>query len=265
MEGALKKCLTDHSPQCPVSELTLSNIESVLPRFQNALINLEAARKNQIKKNKEYIELQRKAKIYISHFIQVLNFAIVRGEIKKEVREYFDLQQYNDNLPPLNSEKNILEWGKKLIDGDQKRLLKGGSPIYNPSIALVKVNYEKFTDAYYFQKNLISISRRAAKLANEIRPEVDKIILQTWNEIKNYFSGESEQIKRQKSSEYGIIYILRKHEKLKVLKKENPEPQKTIITLNPKETAPEKNKENRMADDFKYSGIPKPVQSVINF
>jgi hypothetical protein len=215
MEKALRKCLTDTPTDCPISETTLGLLEIVLPKFQHALINLSAARKNQISKNKEYLELVKKAKIYISHFIQVLNFSIARGELKAEVRDFYGLTPIKENLPPLTLEKNLLEWGKKIIEGEQKRLQKGGNPIYNPSIALVKVNFEKFSDSYVFQKNLITISKRATKLVNDIRPEVDNLILQVWNEIENYFMQPDETTDREKTQAYGLVYVFRKHEKQK--------------------------------------------------
>jgi hypothetical protein len=213
MEKALRKCLTDTPSDCPISETTLASLEIVLPKFQHALINLAAARKNQISKNKEYLELVKKARIYISHFIQVLNFSIVRGELKAEIRDFYGLIPFKENLPPLISEKNLLEWGKKVIEGEQKRLQKGGNPIYNPSIAIVKVNFEKFSDSFVFQKNLITISKRATKLVNDIRPEVDNLILQVWNEIENYFMQPDETTNREKTQAYGLVYVFRKHEK----------------------------------------------------
>lgn len=215
MEKALRKCLTDATSECPISEANLEALENLLPKFQHSIINLNASRQNQISKNKGYAELIKKARIYISHFIQVLNFTIARGELKPEAREFYGLSAYSETLPSLATEKSLLDWGKKLIEGEQKRLQKGGSPIYNPSIALVKVNYEKFSDSYLFQKNLMIITNRAIKLVNDMRPEVDKLILQIWNEIENYYMQPDEKSYREKTSEYGIVYIYRKHEKEK--------------------------------------------------
>jgi hypothetical protein len=237
MDNALKKCLSAGQENCAIAETTFTLLDSILPQFQHGLINLEAARKNQATKNKEYTEFFKKARIYISHFIQVLNFAIARGELKEEVREFYDLKAFTHNLPSLMTEKDLLKWGKKLIDGEQKRIQKGGNPIYNPSIALVKVNYEKFYDAYHYQKNLISTSKRASKLVNELRPEVDKIILLIWNEVEQTFFQLDDIQKREKSSEYGVTYVFRKHEKLKVIypakqpvvKKENKPKEKPLM------------------------------------
>jgi hypothetical protein len=263
MEKALRKCLTDNSSDCPISETTLATLEIVLPKFQHALINLGAARKNQVAKNKEYIELARKARIYTSHFIQVLNFAIVRGELKADVREHYGLTSFADSLPPLTAEKEILEWGKKMIEGEQKRLQKGGSPIYNPSIALVKVNYERFFDSYLFQKNLISTSKRALKLVNELRPEVDGLILQVWNEIENYFLLPDGITNREKTTDYGIVYVFRKREKLKQIAP--PVFQQPIVLIEEIKKPIYEVVFEREPIQFAVSLKQAPIQSIINF
>jgi hypothetical protein len=262
MEKALKKCLTDVATDCPISEASLELLESVLPKFQHSIINYNAAQKNQITKNKEYTELIKKARIYVSHFIQVLNFTIARGELKPDAREFYGLSAHKESLPSLASEKNILEWGRKLIEGEQKRLQKGGNPIYNPSIALVKVNYEKFSDAHLFQKNLISTTNRALKLVNDLRPEVDNLILQIWNEIENYYRQPDETADRDKTTEYGIIYIFRRHERLKQ--------QKPILA--PPLVQPEESKKSFHVIEFEPEPVHNifslkhiPVQSSLNF
>jgi hypothetical protein len=262
MEKALKKCLTDVASECPISEQSLETLENLLPKFQHSIINLNAARKNQIARNKEYAELIKKARIYISHFIQVLNFTIARGELKADVREFYGLSPEKESLPSLISEKNLLFWGKKLIEGEQKRLQKGGNPIYNPSIALVKVNFEKFSDAYMFQKNLITITNRSTKLVNDMRPEVDQLILQIWNEIESYYMQPDETTNREKTIEYGIAYVYRKSEKLK--KQNSSIPQQKIAQEEPKKPLIEINAEPEHVH-YSFSKINIPVQSTFNF
>jgi len=194
------------------SEETITSIQSILHKFQNAMTNLSSARTQQVQKNKEFVEVSKKARLYVSHFIQVINFGILRGELKGEVLDFYQLSKYGGNLPPLTSDKNLFDWGKKIIDGDLQRIMKGGSPIYNPSIALVKVNYEKFAEAYRFQKILNSNTERMSKIVADLRIVADKVILQTWNEVEKYFEDLSESDRRESAKEYGLVYIFRKKE-----------------------------------------------------
>ena len=66
-------------------------------------------------------------RLYISHFIQVLNLAVLRDEIKPVHKELYDLPEANV-VPDLLSEAALVEWGRKIIEGEQRRTSQGGSP-----------------------------------------------------------------------------------------------------------------------------------------
>lgn len=212
LQTAFNKAEQTPPLELAITESSYNNLRSFVPRFFNAISNYKNAYKAQSKKSKEYAESTRKARLYVSHFIQVLNMSILRGELKPSTRDFYDLQDYDKSVPLLTSEQELLAWGRKLIDGDQNRIMKGGSPIYNPSIALVRVNYEKFSDNYFQQKVLQSNTDRTWKQVVELRSFADDLILKIWNEIEGHFKDLSENEKRKKSSEYGLIYVYRKNE-----------------------------------------------------
>lgn len=212
LKNALEKSETTSPLELPISESSYNQLRVFTPIFNNAISNYKNAFKIQSQKSKEYNEVVRKARLYISHFIQVLNMGILRGELKTNTRDFYGLQDYDKNTPLLTSEKDLLTWGKKLIEGDQNRIMKGGSPIYNPSIAMVRVNYEKFSDKYFSQKTLQASTDRTWKQVTNLRKEADDLILKIWNEVEDCFKDASETEKRKKASEYGIIYVFRKTE-----------------------------------------------------
>lgn len=209
--------LLSKGPQnVPYSENSINTIRMFYPKFQSAVLNLDAARKNQAKKNKGYNNAQRKARMYVSHYIQVMNFAISRGEIKADIRKFYGTEEFENNLPPFSTDEALMEWGKRIIEGDQKRVMNGGNPFYNPSIALVRVNYEKFADAFHFQKNLIATTERSSNLVSELRPVADSLILQLWNEIEGHYDNLTDTKKREKAEFHGVVYVLRKNEKARL-------------------------------------------------
>lgn len=212
LEKAFKLLASDGFQSVPYADSTKAQLRFLFPKFQHALIILDADRKNQVRKNKEYTDFLRKARMYISHYIQVMNFAINRGELKSQILEFYQLTAFGSSLPPLNTEKDILEWGKKIIAGDQQRILKGGSPIYNPSIALVKVHFEKFVDAFHFQKTLQANTDRSSNIVCSLRGQADELILQLWNEIENNYVHLPDFLKRESAQKYGVTYVLRKTE-----------------------------------------------------
>lgn len=64
------------------------------------------------------------ARLYISHFIQVLNLAVIRSEIRTAHKEYYGLDMKSNNVPDLSTETALAEWGRKIVDGENRRILK---------------------------------------------------------------------------------------------------------------------------------------------
>ena len=117
----------------------MSEAQRFLIPFENAVMMSKDNYTSSVKANKQYRHIVQNARMYISHFIQVLNLAVIRGEIKKEQKLLYGLDPHENVVPDLSQEEYILEWGKKIIDGEQKRMANGGFPIYNPAINKVKV------------------------------------------------------------------------------------------------------------------------------
>jgi len=197
------------------SQQSLENIQTFYPHFLGAIRQLNVSKQNQFDRSKEYGEIFRKAKLYLSHFLQVVNFAILRGEMKPDVVEFYGLKANSKATPPLNLEANVMTWGERIIEGEQKRVMRGGSPVYSPSIALVKVHYEEFVEAYRHQKTLQNNTNRASMRVADLRVQADQLIQEMWNEVESSLDHLSDDEKREKASEYGIVYVYRASEQKK--------------------------------------------------
>jgi hypothetical protein len=198
--------------QLAFSQSTFQKVQSFLPSFEKSVAESRYTYANQVKKSKDYQMHLRKTRMYISHFIQVLNMAIQRGEQHAAIRTYYGLIESDKRLPSLNTEESVLRWGEKIIQGEQERLKKGMSPITNPTIALVKVWYEQFKDAYHAQKTIKkSTSRYILELA-ELRKTADEIIAKVWDEIEESYKNLPEDSRRDNCAEYGLVYVYRKNE-----------------------------------------------------
>ena len=194
------------------SPSSFRKIQSVLPGFENAIHEHRNALNIQSEKNKEYQKRLKKIRLYISHFIQVVNMAINRGDLVPETRAFFGLEEEDRKLPSLSSEDEIVSWGNQLIEGEKKRRSLGLSPITNPTIAVLKVHYDKFMEYHNYQQALKNRSQRAQDALNVKRSTVDGVIQQIWNEVESTFEDLPEEMKREKASEYGLVYVFRKNE-----------------------------------------------------
>ena len=195
------------------SEKSLNHLRAFYTNFETTIIHYKLARKQQEKSSNTYLESVKKARLYLSHFIQVLNFAIQRGDMKSSVREFYGFNEMKS--PSLILDSEVLEWGKKIIEGEHKRITHGGNPLYNPSIAVVKVKFDQFIDAYHFQKTLQNNTARWTAKVAELRKEADEIILDIWNEVEESYAALSDEQKREKAAEYGLIYVYRPLERIK--------------------------------------------------
>lgn len=190
--------------------------QSFLPSFEKAMAEAKHSYESQVEKNKDYNSIMKKARLYLSHFIQVVNMAILRGELPVTERSYFGLDEDEKKTPDLNSENELIDWGEKIISGEDTRKARGRSPITNPTIAVVRVRYEQFMDAYKFQKTLQKNHARAQEKLSSLRPTADEIILQIWNEVEAHFSEFPDNERREKAADYGLQYVFRKNELQKI-------------------------------------------------
>jgi hypothetical protein len=212
LKSALEKGKTLPPFKLAFSANSYRKIQAVLPQYENAISEQKNTQNLLAERNKEYQKRLKKARLYISHFIQVVNMAINRGDLAPETRNYFGLEEDEKKLPSLNSDEDVIKWGKQLIHGEEQRRNKGMNPITNPTIALVKVHFDKFMEYHNYQNNLKMRSQLAQDDLHVRRTAADAIIQQVWNEVEHNFSDMPEDMRREKAGEYGLIYIFRKNE-----------------------------------------------------
>lgn len=216
MEDALNKGKTTSSHLLAYSYLASLDLQMIYPEFSAAYNKLNRTKESQFSKSKSYSEVYRKAKLYVSHFMHVLNFAIAREELPPKVRTYYGLKENMKNMPVLTKEEHISKWGRKLIDGEAERIRAGGLAIQNPNIAMVKVYYEQFESAYSNRKKLQEQTGMASSGMLDIRKKTDAIILQIWNEVEKTFGKLPEDKKREEAAKYGVTYVYRPYERARM-------------------------------------------------
>jgi hypothetical protein len=213
LKTAFQKSESQEPDSLPFSHSTLLRIKAFLPTFEQSFIVQKEVSDKKVLRNRNYNELYKKAKLYISHFLQVVNFCIARGELSPTIRKFYGLDEKYCKVPEMGTEAEVMRLGEALIKGEAERMSKGGTIITNPTIALVKVHFEKFKESFHLQKDLQKIHSRALNKIADQRQEADSLILDLWNEIEKSFSNLSENGKREHCVEYGVVYFIRKTEK----------------------------------------------------
>ncbi|HAM09741.1 MAG: hypothetical protein A2X05_10815 [Bacteroidetes bacterium GWE2_41_25] len=213
------------------SSKTVVRLQKLLPHFENNIQFYRHSVNVQTTKSKDYNEILRKARIYLTHFLRVMNMAIYRGDLPSETRTYYGMAANESTVPSLNSENELVSWGKRIIEGEEFRIRKGGNPITNPTIAVVKVRYENFVQALFLHNNQAKKNFEFLEKNAALRREADEIILQMWNEVEKSHIDLPEETRKIRNEEYGLVYFYRKNEPEKI-KTEDIEDKVTSLSNN---------------------------------
>jgi len=198
--------------QLAYSASHLHPMRNIIAKLEGAKHLQNQARSNRVALNREFQPKVLKTRLYLSHFIQVLNLAILRDEIPESARQFYGLESFGNRIPDLRSERDLLDWGKRIIEGETNRVKTGGIPVMMPNISRLRVWLDPFRDSYYAQITAIKSTRRADENIALVRKEVDALLSVVWDEIEARFHRLPEAERRQKAEEYGIVYVLRSGE-----------------------------------------------------
>lgn len=212
LKTAVEKCSSTDFQELAVEMKTLQEAKNVLSRFERLYDQYQQAFDIQVKANILFQQKAKNARLYLSHFVQVLYMCIIRSEIKAEHLKLYGLENQHMLVPDFSSNELLLEWGEKIIAGEESRIQKGGVPIFNPTIAKVKVMFSLFKEGYQTQKIHQKATLRLQNQVMETRETVDSIIFDIWEQVErtNKDLPLSERLERNR--EYGVVYYYRKGE-----------------------------------------------------
>lgn len=206
LRSAVEKAIDTDFQELSFSTGTLDEAKSVLAYFEHLTTRYQQLYDIQINAGQSFAKTSKNARMYISHFIQVLYMCVLRAEIKEEQLALYGLEESNKVIPDLTSNEQLLEWGEKIIRGEYQRIAQNGVPIYNPSIAKVNVIFTLFKEGYQTQKLHQKATACVSQEVSTYREKVDKIIFDIWEEVEKHNIGLSSERQIARNSEYGIVY-----------------------------------------------------------
>ncbi len=210
LQSAIDACSKVKPEERAFVQNLLIQAKYFLNSFKSGISQNRSAHSLSVEKGASFAQLHRKMKMYISHFIQVLNMSIARGEVAASVREFYGVDK---KLPVLETSEDLLEWGQKLIDGEKARREASAGKMENPRIELLDIIYKKYIAAARENGLRISHDQRSTEYTEDLRKQADEMIAQIWNEVEAYFATiENPEERRQECSKYGIVYVFRKSE-----------------------------------------------------
>ncbi len=208
MKNALKA--SDNVPveDCALSRAIYDELKGMFSRFEQIFLSME-----KLKNNKEYLPLQEKARLYITHYLQVMLMAVERGELPENTPEYYGIKSGSYRLPKLQSDKQLIEFGNALFENDAKRISEGGKYITNPGIAVVKVWFEKYLNAWENHQVQLKKYKNNKVFLEQMRSDADACIKSVWDEVENAYDHLRPALKRKAAAKYGVVYVESSREK----------------------------------------------------
>lgn len=191
---------------------TLNRAQPLYDRLLTASEQYKVCYNAQVRNSSKIETLQKRATMYVSHFLQVLFMTVDRGEIRRQVLDLYGMADDAKTLPNLNTLEGLCEWAEKTIAGEKQRIRQGGRPIYNPTIGMVATHYDIFREAYQAQRVLQERTNKALEETKAIRPEVDEVILDLWNQIEAHYADLPAEQRFLAAAKLGVIYYNRKNE-----------------------------------------------------
>lgn len=122
LKAALSKARELPPFKLAFSQKSYQKIQSFLPSFEHGIVQHKQAFNIQIKRNREYLQQLKKARLYISHFIQVTKMAVMRGDLPANILNIIGLEQIDKKNYTLATEKEIIELGEIIILGETQMI-----------------------------------------------------------------------------------------------------------------------------------------------
>lgn len=190
----------------PISAENFTKLTAVYGQFKDALGEQAAALSNQTKATSESSTAFNMARQFISHFIQTFNMAVDRNVFPATDRAHYQLDVSGGSLPPLASEADVLLWGDRVIAGEAKRVAAGGTAIPFPSIAEVSGAFDNFKAKRAVKSQRSEVMDADEEAVAALRPDVDALVLDLWEEIEFAFRRQPAASLRNKAREWGVVY-----------------------------------------------------------
>lgn len=214
LRAALDREEADDGQEIILSAKEVRELQLFITSYENDLLVLKQVVKDSVKSQTEYSDLFKNVQMYVSHFIQVLLLTVIRNEIKTEtLNDYgFEIEELPDvpEVPDLSTEEAVIHWGGKIIQGESKRMARGGYPLYNPAIAKVKVHYELFLDIVHSTKIYKQNVIRQQAILYEMQKKAENLIRDIWSRVEEKYRNLPLQELSQIYQSYKINYHYQK-------------------------------------------------------
>ena len=188
---------------------TYARVLAFYPNFDTQIIEMDTAKGQQLSASLIEDEKMVRARMLISHYIQVLFFAIERGVYPNHVKAYYGMDGNQTELPALGMESDIITWGDNIKNGEATLIANSHPPMVNPSAAEVEADLVEFKTARGTQSAKVEAFDTESEDVAALLPEARELVIDIWDEVEFTYRKEDFPSKRANCRLYGVVYSSR--------------------------------------------------------
>jgi hypothetical protein len=210
LQGALKKWNSTTGAARLISAATGTALETFQPKWEKETAERADATGQQSASTLALTAAADTLRMLVSHFIQVYQLAIARGDFAAAGRAVYELSVNDENVPILDSEAALLLWADRIVKGDPRRVTQfSEAPMAMPAATAVAAALQSYNAKLTAQTD--AKDQLATEQADVIalRAEADKIIRDVWDEIEFALRQLEAPTLRRRAREWGVFYAQR--------------------------------------------------------
>lgn len=197
------------------SVATKTALDTLLPLLMAELSQKNTSSASKYSASRLEDESMAKAKMYISHYFQVLNLGIERKIYKASERIFYGLNQNRKSVPKLGKENDVIYWAEEIARGEASRIASGGIPMANPSAAEVHTAASDFITKHKDQSEKKDSHGKESKDVKDLFGDARQLVIDIWDEVEFAFRRRDRAAKRKRAKEWGVFYDTRPEERSK--------------------------------------------------
>lgn len=149
-------------------------------------------------------------RMIVSHFIQVYQMGIARGDFAAAGRAVYELSVNEETVPNLDAEAALLLWADRIVKGDPRRVPQfSEAPMAMPAASAVAAALQSYHEKLEAQTEAKDQLEAEQADVIDLRAEADQVIRDVWDEIEFALRQLEAPTLRRRAREWGVVYAQR--------------------------------------------------------
>jgi hypothetical protein len=185
--------------------------DSFLTRFEKECSDVDRALAAQGALTTDLGQKSARATMLVSHFHQVFDLAVARGDLAANARRYYGRDLTATTLPPLGTMDAVEEAAKAIEKGEADRAAAEGAAyvaMANPSAAAVSAALAAFRAARAAAGTATETTDREREEAGALYPEAQALAVDICDTVEFFYRNDPvASSRRVKCERWGVVYV----------------------------------------------------------